>query len=142
MQSNPYAKMRENAVLTAPKEELTLMLYDGAVRFANQALAAAKEKDVAKTHHFLLRTQEVIREFQLTLDRKHDVAQHFDTMYEYIHRRLVDANVSKDVDTIEECRNLISGMRDIWKEAMVIARQGASSSDQPQQHINLSIGNK
>ena len=142
MQANPYAKMRENAVMTAPKEELTLMLYDGAVRFVNQAHAASKEKDVNKTHYFLLKTQEIIREFQLTLDRKHEISQHFDTMYEYIHRRLVEANVSKAPETIQECGDLIREMRDTWREAITIARQSGASSTPQEAGVNLSTGSK
>ncbi|MCL2617719.1 MAG: flagellar export chaperone FliS [Defluviitaleaceae bacterium] len=121
-QTNPYSKMRENAIMTAPKEELTLMLYDGALKFINQAQIAMENKDPGKTHECLVRVQDIIREFQITLDRKHEVSQHFDIMYEYIFRRLVEANTKKDIEAVKECSELIRGMRDIWKEAMQVAR--------------------
>lgn len=139
MQVNPYSKLKENVVLTAPKDELTLMLYDGAVRFANQALVAVKEKDVSKAHNFLIRAQDIIREFQLTLDRKYEVAQDFDVMYGYIHNRLIEANISKDPEVIQECTELIRNMRDIWKEAMALARGAGSGAAT---NVNARVGGK
>ena len=128
MQSNPYTKMKENAIMTAPKEELTLMLYDGAIKFINQAKKAINDNDVGKAHDCLLRVQDIIREFQLTLDRTHEISKDFDMMYEYIHRRLVEANVSKDIEIAQECSDLIRDMRDMWKEAIQIARGGSGQA--------------
>ena len=134
MQSNPYSKMRENAIMTAPKEELTLMLYDGALKFINQAQAAILAKDNNKAHECLLRVQDIIREFQITLDRSHEVSKHFDLMYDYIYRRLVDANVAKDPEIVKECCELVRSMRDMWKEAMQAARSA------PQLKAGLAAG--
>ncbi|MCL2851800.1 MAG: flagellar export chaperone FliS [Defluviitaleaceae bacterium] len=128
MQSNPYSKMRENAILTAPKEELTLILYDGALKFINQAQSAIEARDNEKAHERLVRVQDIIREFQLTLNRSYEVSKDFDTMYEYIYRRLVDANINKDPEIINECSDLIRGMRDMWKEAMHAARGGTGQA--------------
>ena len=137
MQTNPYVKMKENAVMTAPKEELTLMLYDGALKFINQAQIALETKDHSKAHDRLLRVQDIIREFQLTLDRKHEVSKHFDIMYEYIYRRLIEANTSKDPEITQECSDLIRSMRDMWKEAIQIARGGTG---QPSAGATVGIG--
>lgn len=120
---NPYDKYLENAVSTASKEELTLMLYDGAVKFCNQAIAAVENKDMSKSNEMIIKTENIIREFQLTLDRKYEVSKNFDVMYDYIYRRLIEANISKDVKILEEMRFLLKEMRDTWKEAMAIAKR-------------------
>ena len=120
---NPYDKMFETKIFTATKEELTLMLYDGALKFCNQAIIACEAKDIMKTHESIIRVQDIIREFQITLDRNYDVAKYFDSMYDYIYRRLIDANISKDVEILKEIREFLRELRDTWKEAMKLAKQ-------------------
>lgn len=122
-QPNPYDKYLENAVATASKEELTLMLYDGALKFCNQAIAALEAKDIEKAGVLIIKVEDIIREFQLTLDRKYEVSKCFDMMYEYIHRRLVEANTKKDMEILLEMRVLLREFRDTWKEAMTLAKQ-------------------
>ncbi|MCL2616053.1 MAG: flagellar export chaperone FliS [Defluviitaleaceae bacterium] len=139
MQANPYNKMRENAIMTAPKEELTLMLYDGALKFLNQAMIAAEANDKPKVHEKLVRVQDIVREFQITLDRQYEISKDFDRMYEYIYRRLVDANISKDATVMQECSDLIRAMRDMWKEAMQLARGSAGQAKAGQPNIGTAL---
>jgi len=122
-QPNPYDKYLENRISTASKEELTLMLYDGALKFCNQAIVALEAKELEKTSQLIIRVENIIREFQLTLDRKYEVTKNLDMLYEYIHRRLVDANMTKDMEILEEMQFLLRELRDMWKTAMVAARQ-------------------
>jgi flagellar protein FliS len=119
---NPYEKMIDNVVLTASKEELTLLLYEGAIKFCNQAMAAISKNDNAKAHELIVRTEDIIREFQITLDPQYEISKHFDTMYDYMHSRLVDANIAKDATIVEEVRDLIREFRDTWKEAIKISK--------------------
>ena len=123
MVNNPYAKYKEQSTSTASKEELTLMLYDGALKFCNQAIVAAEGNQVEKTHNLIIRVQDIIEEFQITLDRKYEVSKDFDVMYEYIHRRLIEANTKKDPAILEEIKELLREFRDTWKEAMTIAKR-------------------
>ena len=123
-QVDPYAKMKENAIMTAPKEELTLMLYDGAIKFIKQTEIALEANDVAKAHDTIVRVQNIIREFQLTLDKSYPVSKDLNAMYDYIYRRLVEANINKDPAIIKECGQIIRSMRDTWKEAIQISRGG------------------
>ncbi|MCL2664105.1 MAG: flagellar export chaperone FliS [Defluviitaleaceae bacterium] len=120
--ANPYEKMIDNVVLTASKEELTLLLYEGAIKFCNQAMQAITKKDHAKAHELIIRTEDIIREFQITLDRQYEISKYFDTMYDYMYGRLVDANIAKDAAIVEEVRDLIREFRDTWKEAVKISR--------------------
>ena len=120
---NPYAKLTEDKIFSATKEELTLMLYEGALRFCNQALVALEKKDFIKVNELLLRVQDIIREFQITLKDDFGVSNDFRQLYDYIFRLLVDANVRKEQSVLEEARDLIREFRDTWKEAMKLAKQ-------------------
>lgn len=120
--NNPYAKLKADSIFTATPEELTLMLYDGAVRFGNQALIALEQKDFAKYNTLLQKMQDIIREFQFTLKKDYEISAQLNTCYDYIHRILVRANLDKDKDKLEEAISLIKELRDAWKEAMKVAR--------------------
>ncbi|MDE6566990.1 MAG: flagellar export chaperone FliS [Lachnospiraceae bacterium] len=109
---------QKNAVQTASPARLTLMLYDGAVKFANLALDAIKDGDIEKAHNNIVKVQNIIVEFRSTLDMKYPVAKDFDVVYDYIYRRLVEANMKKDSAILEEALKYIKEMRDTWKEVM------------------------
>ena len=109
---------QRNAVQTASPAKLTLMLYDGAVKFANIALEAIEEGNIEKAHNNIVKVQNIIVEFRSTLDMKYPVAKDFDVVYDYIYRRLVEANMKKDKAILEEALRHIKTMRDTWKEVM------------------------
>lgn len=121
-----YEAYHRQKILTATPAELTLMLYDGAIKFLNIAIMAIEKNDVEKAHVNIQKTQRIIDEFRATLNFKYPVAKDFDVVYEYLQRRLVWANVKKDVEIIEECLGHIRGMRDTWKEVMKAAKPAAS----------------
>ena len=121
---NPYNKMLEDSVLSATKEELTLMLFEGGIRFLNQALVAIEKKDYAKANTAMQRAQDIVREFQITLDHKYPIARQLDALYDYMHRRLVEGNMNKDVEVINEILGMFREFRDTWKEAMKLAKIG------------------
>lgn len=120
---NPYAKQAEDRVYSASSNELTLMLYEGALKFANQALVALEKKDFLKVNELLQRAQDIVREFQLTLKDDFEISNNFRALYDYILRLLVDANLKKDKATLEEARDLLRDFRDMWKEAMTVTKQ-------------------
>lgn len=126
--NNPYAKLKEDAIYTATPEELTLMLYDGAVKFGNQALVALEQKDFAKTNRLIQKMKDIIREFQFTLKKGYEITEQLNSVYDYIHRTLTTANMKKDKEKLEEALNLIRELRDAWKEAMKIARAEKKTS--------------
>lgn len=116
--NNPYAQYQNNRVLTASPAELTLMLYEGAIKFCNIAVAAIEAKDVQKAHNNIVKAQKIIDEFRATLDHKYPVAKDFDNVYRYIGDLLVRANIKKDPVLIEEALVHLRTMRDTWKEVM------------------------
>lgn len=123
LSTNPYDKYKNNSINTATKEELTLMLYDGAVKFCNQAIVAVEGKDFIKANEAIRKVQNIVREFQITLDKKHEIANQLDQLYEYIHSRLIHANIKKDLEALTEVRDHLRSLRDTWKEAMLLAKQ-------------------
>ncbi len=118
MAMNAAQLYQGNRVNTASPAELTLMLYDGAIKFCNIAIAALEKDDKQKANTNLIKAQKIIVEFRSTLDFKYPVAKQFDIVYDYIYRRLVEANINKDKDIAEEALKYIREMRDTWKEVM------------------------
>lgn len=115
---NPYEKYQKNKVLTATPAEVTLMLYEGAIKFCNIAIMAIEQKDLEKAHVNIMKTQRIIEEFRNTLDRKYSVAEDFDRIYVYVLRRLFEANIHKDKEILEEVNTHLRSLRDTWKEVM------------------------
>lgn len=124
MVNNAANAYRNSKVLTASPAELTLMLYDGAVKFCNIALISFEKNDYEKVNENLIKAQRIITEFRATLDFKYSVAKDFDIVYEYINRRLVEANIKKDPEIVEEALERIKDMRETWKEVMRLNKVG------------------
>ena len=120
---NAYSQYNNSKILTASPAELTLMLYEGAIKFCNIAILAVEKKEVEKAHINIVKTQKIIDHFRMTLDMKYAVAQDFERVYEYLARRLVQANISKDAEILEEVCGHLRSMRDTWKEVMKINRE-------------------
>lgn len=112
-----------NSITTATPAELTLMLYNGAIKFIKQSKAAIVEKDLEKAHEYNIRVQDIINELIITLNRDIPVSEHFLIMYDYMLHRLITANVQKDVEILNEVEDYLIQFRDTWKEAMVLAKK-------------------
>lgn len=123
-----YNAYLRSKVMTATPAELTLMLYEGAIKFVNKAIMSIEKDDVMGAHNNLMKTQRIIEELRASLDHKYPVAKEFDTVYEYILRRLVEANIKKDKDILEEVLEYLRTMRDTWKEVMKNANAPQSAS--------------
>ena len=122
--SQGYEAYQRNKILTATPADLTLMLYEGAIKFCNIAIVACEKKDIQKAHDNIRKTDRVIEEFQITLNRKYKVAEDFDEVYKYIRQRLVEANVKKDPEILEEVLKHLRTMRDTWREVMRLTNNG------------------
>ena len=115
---NPYAQYNQNKILTASPAELTLMLYDGAIKFCNIAIRGIEQNDISKAHTNIMKVQKIIEEFQITLNFKYEIANDFNNVYNYLMRRLREANMTKDKAILEEVDEHLHTMRDTWKEVM------------------------
>lgn len=121
--NNAFAQYNTNKILTASPAELTLMLYEGAIKFCNIAIVGIEQDNIQKAHDNIMKTQKIIEEFQITLDRKYEVAKDFDAVYNYLIMRLREANMKKDAAILEEVLKHLRTMRDAWKEVMQVARR-------------------
>ena len=126
---NAYAQYNNNKISTASPAELTLMLYEGAIKFCNVAEKAIEEKDIQKAHTNIIKAQRIIDYLRQTLDMKYPVAQDFENIYSYLGNRLVEANIKKDINIIKEVNEHLHSVRDTWKEVMRI-NSGKGTSDE------------
>ena len=117
-----YQQYEKSKILTASPAELTLMLYEGAIKFANIAVMATEKGDVEKAHNNIRKVERIIEEFQATLNHKYPVAKDFDEVYKYLQQRLLEANIKKDKEIMEEVLRHLRTMRDTWKDVMRLAK--------------------
>ena len=118
MVNNGYNQYMRSKIMTASKAELTLMLYDGAIKFCNMAKLSIEKKDIPGANTNIKKAEAIIEEFLATLDHKYPVAKDFENVYNYIHERLVEANLKKDPEILDEVLEHLRTMRDTWKEVM------------------------
>ncbi len=124
---NPYAQYNESKILTASPADITLMLYEGAIKFCNIAIMGIEQEDVNKAHENIKKTERIIEEFRNTLDHKYPVWEDFDRIYVYLLQRLFEANVHKDKDILEEVNTHLRMLRDTWKEVMKVSNTTAKA---------------
>jgi len=117
-----YAQYNNSKILTASPAELTLMLYEGAIKFCNIAIMGIEQNDIQKAHTNIIKFERIIEEFQATLNYKYPVANEFNQVYTYIYGRLIEANIKKDKEILEEVLGHLRTMRDTWKEVMRLAK--------------------
>ena len=115
-----YEQYNNNKVMTASPAELTLMLYEGAIKFCNLAEMGIENDDVQKAHTNIVKAQRIIDYLRQTLDMKYAVAQDFENIYSYLSTRLVEANIKKDMEIVKEVNEHLHSVRDTWKEVMRI----------------------
>ena len=120
---NAYAQYNNSKVLSASPGELTLMLYDGMIRFCNLAEVAVEKKDISKAHANIIKMQRIIDYLRQTLDMNYPVAEDFERMYIYLSQRMVEANMKKDLEILQEIHGHLHAIRDNWKEVMRINRE-------------------
>jgi flagellar protein FliS len=123
MVANPYAAYQNNAVTTANPQELTLMLYDGALKFTRLAKLAIEQGNPDLKNTNIQKAQAIFQEMRLTLNKQIAISANLDSLYEYIWRRLLDANVKNDTTILDEVLDFTTELRDTWKEAMKLAKQ-------------------
>ncbi|USG65318.1 flagellar export chaperone FliS [Brevibacillus ruminantium] len=123
MLHNAAQTYQSNQVTTATPGELTLMLYNGAIRFIKQAKGSMEEKDIAKAHEFCLKVQNILYELLSTLNGEYPISKELEKMYDYMLQRMIEANIRKDATILMEVEDYFVQLRDTWKEAMVLAKK-------------------
>ena len=121
--ANPYVQYQQNAVQTAAPGELTLMLYNGLVRFNKQAINALRQEDLHSSNEALLRSQEIVSYLNETLDPNYELSQHLSALYVFMNEQLIQANIKKEPQIVEDVLGLAEELRDTWQQAISISRE-------------------
>jgi flagellar protein FliS len=121
--TNPYQAYQNNAISTASPGELTLMLYNGCLKFINLARKAIEEKNIEEKNINLQKAQKIINELMVTLNMEYEVAKNMMIMYDYIYRRLIEANIKNDIAILDEVEGFVTEFRDTWKQVIQLNRQ-------------------
>ena len=122
-QTNAYNAYKQNSVTTASPGELTLMLYNGCLKFLGKAKVAIEERNIQEKNTNLQKSQAIISELMSTLNMDIEISKQMLPLYEYMNRRLIEANIKNDISIIEEVEGLVTEFRDTWKEVIKITRQ-------------------
>lgn len=122
-QSNASNAYKQNSVTTASPGELTLMLYNGCLKFLTKAKKSIEDKNIEERNYNIQRAQAIIYELMSTLNMDIEISKEMLPLYDYMTRRLTDANVKNDIAIIEEVEGLVTEFRDTWKEVIKITRQ-------------------
>jgi flagellar protein FliS len=120
---NAYNQYKENSIFTASPEELTLMLYNGLVKFIMRGIDSIEKKNIQEAHTNIIKAQNIVSEFMNTLDMNYEISGSLSSIYDYMLGRLIDANVSKDKDILEEVLGFAKVLRDTWEQAMKISKK-------------------
>lgn len=121
---NAYSIYKNNSVNYASKEQLLLMLVDGAVKYAKIGKQAIIDKDIPKAHNNIVRTQDIFYELMVTLDvnQAGEWGKSLMAIYEFITQKLGEANIKKDSSIIDEVIPLIEEIRDMWDQVYKMSK--------------------
>ncbi len=115
---NAAEAYRQQRILNAPPEHLTLMLYNGCLKFIDDGIEALGKQDYESANNFLQRAQRIISEFRLTLNFDYEISNQLLPLYNYIYDRLVEGNIKSDLAQINEAKGIVTELRDAWVQAM------------------------
>ncbi|MCM3443058.1 flagellar export chaperone FliS [Metabacillus halosaccharovorans] len=121
--NSPYAAYQQNSVSTASPGELTLMLYNGCLKFIKQASLAIDTSNIEKKNTNLIKAQKIISELMVTLNMDQEISKNMMVMYEYINHRLIEANTKSDKEILKEVEGYVTEFRDTWKQVVQFSRQ-------------------
>jgi len=122
---NAYQQYQYNSIMSASPERLVLMLFEGAIKFVKLARKAILEKDIAGANNNLTRAQDIIAELDRSLDMSYDISQNLAGIYDFLYRRLVDANVKKDAELLDVVESMLKELKDTWEQAYVNSKKNS-----------------
>ena len=120
---NPYQAYQQNSVMTASPQELTLMLYNGCLKFIRLSKKAMTEKNFEAKNTNMIKAQNIIQELRITLNQDIEISNNMAQLYEYMYTRLIDANMKNSLETLEEVEGYVIELRDTWKQVMELAKK-------------------
>jgi flagellar protein FliS len=124
MMNNPYQQYKQTAINTARPEDLVLMLYEGGIKFINKGIIAINDKNIQEANTCIKRAQDIVEQLMIGLDFKRggQIATDLEALYDYMKRRLIEANIKKDAGILEEMLGMFRDFRETWMEAIKLAK--------------------
>jgi len=123
MSSKAHETYQRNQVQTASPGELTLMLYNGLIKFIKQAKSALENQQIEQTNSYILRAQDIITEFMVSLNMDIEISKELLPLYDYMKQGLVEANLRKDVNKLAEIEAMAVELRDTWIQVIKLTKQ-------------------
>ncbi|HLR65148.1 MAG TPA: flagellar export chaperone FliS [Pseudogracilibacillus sp.] len=131
MMAKQLQTYQDNAVTTASGPQLTMMLYNGCIKFINQAKSALENNDFENKNYYIQRAQDIVQEFMITLDQTVEISQQMMPLYEYIYHQLQQANIKNEMKYLDEALEYVTDFRDTWKEVMLrVARDTKATQEE------------
>lgn len=123
MVNNAAEAYKRQQIMTATPEALTLMLYNGCLKFMTEGIEHIDNKEWEAANNSIQKAENIISEFRITLNMEYDIAKQLMPLYNYTYDRLVEGNIKGDTKLIQEAFDIIKELRDAWAQAMKKARQ-------------------
>ena len=143
---DPTATYRTAQVASASRAGQIVLLYQGAVRFGAQHLAWLERHDLEQAHRSSIRCQEIVGALRGSLDLSAGpIAVQLDQLYDFVLRRLVDGNVTKQPKPTEEAVQVLRGLLEAWQELASRPRSALTDNVvdfEPRHMVGASIGSR
>jgi len=133
-----HKQYKQVQVKTANKEKLLIMLYQGCIKFLRLAKKSIEEEDIQGANNYIIRSQDIIRELMNTLDREKggEIATNLYSLYDFMNRQLIEANVNKNVEKIEVVEDMMLELLDSWKQiAGEKKKKNKNKEEEPQLNV-------
>ncbi|MGE4131752.1 MAG: flagellar export chaperone FliS [Bdellovibrionales bacterium] len=117
---SPYQKYKETSVQSASREKILLMLYEGAIRFVKQALAAIDRNDIADRGINIGRAFDIVNELNNTLNHEAggEIASNLEQLYMFITEQLTKSNATGSKEPLLHALRVLETLYSGWVEAI------------------------
>ncbi|MEH7255572.1 flagellar export chaperone FliS [Neobacillus niacini] len=116
--NNPYQTYQRQAVTTSKPEDLTFMLYQGIVKFIRLSKIALQDKNFEESNKYNVRAQDILSELMVTLKKGYEISESLLSLYDFMKFRLIEANINKKLEILEEVEDYAVELMETWAVAM------------------------
>ena len=131
-------KYKETGIQTASQGQLVIKLYRGAIKFLNLAEKFIEENDIEQVNNHLIRVQQIINELRYSLDHEKgsEISANLEALYAYMNRTLIQANMNKDIEKIDQVREIMKELLEAWEEANKMVNKKQSHAPDRASKVN------